>query len=68
MDSRFEALHDAICQTLAGMSCFCQLVMNSVMATDIMDKDLKALCNDWWETAFSKCMTSIGRIETARQQ
>ena len=36
------------------MKRFRQLVVNSVMATDIVDKDLKALRNKRWETAFSK--------------
>jgi 3'5'-cyclic nucleotide phosphodiesterase len=33
---------------------FRQIVVNSVMATDIFDPDLKALRNDRWNTAFSK--------------
>ena len=33
---------------------FRQLVVNSVMATDIVDKELKALRNARWEKAFSK--------------
>jgi hypothetical protein len=36
------------------MSRFLMLVVNSVMATDIMDKDLKALRNGRWEKAFSE--------------
>jgi len=57
MDSRFDALREVICPTPTEMSRFRQLVVNSVMATDIMDKDLKALRNDRWDTAFKKCLT-----------
>jgi hypothetical protein len=33
---------------------FRQLVVNTVMATDIVDKELQALRKTRWETAFSK--------------
>jgi hypothetical protein len=33
---------------------FCQLGVNSVMATDVMDKDLKALRNARWNKAFAE--------------
>jgi hypothetical protein len=36
------------------MKRFRQLIVNSVMATDIMDKDLKNLRNRRWEKAFSE--------------
>ena len=35
------------------MQRFRKLIVNSVMATDIMDKDLKALRNSRWDKAFS---------------
>jgi len=52
MDDRFDALRNVICKTPAELARFRQLVVNSVMATDIMDKDLKALRNKRWERAF----------------
>merc|ERR1711933_524024 len=36
-----------------------QLIVNMVMATDIMDKDLKALRNKRWEKAFSPDSLSL---------
>lgn len=55
-DESFSALRSAIHQTQEDRERFRELVVNSVMATDIMDKDLKALRNGRWERAFSeKC-------------
>lgn len=42
----------AICGTEPEMRHFRQLVINSVMATDIMDPDLKKLRNNRWDVAF----------------
>jgi class 3 adenylate cyclase len=53
MDSNFEYLRAAIFSTDDERKRFRQLVVNSVMATDIMDKDLKTLRNNRWEEAFS---------------
>ncbi|GAX14200.1 hypothetical protein FisN_20Hh177 [Fistulifera solaris] len=52
-DSTFNDLRLAICPTEHDRIRFRQLVVNSVMATDIMDKDLKALRNKRWERAFA---------------
>lgn len=53
MDEGFSNLRGAIYGTEAKMKRFRQLVINSVMATDIVDKELKALRNARWEKAFS---------------
>jgi hypothetical protein len=53
MDSQFEDLLEAICGTDEEFVRFRQLVVNSVMATDIADKDLKQLRNARWDRAFS---------------
>jgi class 3 adenylate cyclase len=53
MDSNFDALRAAIYSTVDEKKRFRQLAVNSVMATDIMDKDLKVLRNDRWSKAFS---------------
>jgi class 3 adenylate cyclase len=53
MDSNFDDLRAAIYSTETERKHFRQLVVNSVMATDIMDKDLKVLRNNRWEKAFS---------------
>jgi class 3 adenylate cyclase len=52
-DSNFNDLRLAICPTEHDRVRFRQLVVNSVMATDIMDKDLKCLRNKRWEKAFA---------------
>jgi hypothetical protein len=44
----------AICGDSAGMVRFRQLVINSVMATDLGDKELKKLRNGRWDKAFQK--------------
>ena len=49
----FRHLYNAICPTEADRVRFRQLVVNSVMATDIMDKDLKNRRNARWERAFA---------------
>jgi hypothetical protein len=53
MDSIFDELRAAIYSTDDERKRFRQLVVNSVMATDIMDKELKILRNNRWEKAFS---------------
>lgn len=54
MQDRFTGLRRAIYRTEDEFTRFRQLVVNSVMATDIMDKELKALRNDRWDKAFSQ--------------
>jgi hypothetical protein len=53
MEERFDHLRNAICPTDVELARFRQLVVNSVMATDIMDKDLKQARNLRWDKAFS---------------
>ena len=52
MDPTFTELRATIYSTQEELRRFRQLVVNSVMATDIVDKDLKALRNARWERAF----------------
>lgn len=53
-EDTFSALRNAICETQAEMIRFRQLVVNAVMATDVLDKDLKWLRNQRWERAFAE--------------
>jgi 3'5'-cyclic nucleotide phosphodiesterase len=53
MADEFADLRNTIYATQDEAKRFRQLVVNTVMATDIMDKDLKVLRNDRWEKAFS---------------
>lgn len=54
MESRFNDLRKVICPTNEELRRFRQLIVNSVMATDIMDKELKQLRNDRWDKAFDR--------------
>ena len=54
MGNEFKCLRDVICPSVDEMKRLRQLVVNSVMATDIMDKDLKDLRNAQWYKAFSE--------------
>lgn len=53
-DEQYALLRSTICGDESEMLRFRELVVNSVMATDIMDKELKALRNSRWEKAFSE--------------
>lgn len=53
MDRDYSELRSTIYQTDAELKRFRQLVVNSVMATDIVDKELKNLRNARWDKAFS---------------
>jgi hypothetical protein len=59
MDERFIDLRHALCSTDEEMRRFRQLVVNSVMATDIMDRDLKALRDGRWGKAFQESPNSL---------
>lgn len=48
----FQKLRSCIYTTKAECERFRALVVNSVMATDIFDKELKSLRNSRWERAF----------------
>jgi hypothetical protein len=52
MDTKFRKLRETIYSTEVEKKRFRQLVVNSVMATDIVDKELKTLRNQRWERAF----------------
>ncbi|KAG7365646.1 adenylate/guanylate cyclase [Nitzschia inconspicua] len=51
-DPKYAALRNAVCGSQEEEQRFRQLVVNAVMATDIMDKDLKKLRDDRWDAAF----------------
>ena len=59
MEPDYDELRKAIYTTEAEMRRFRQLVVNSVMATDIVDQDLKALRNARWAKAFSDDVTAV---------
>ena len=53
MTGHYDKLRTTLCADEQELSRFRQLVVNGVMATDILDKDLKALRNGRWDKAFS---------------
>ena len=53
MDDHFRDLRACIYTDEEELRRFRQLVVNAVMATDIVDKQLKTLRNDRWEKAFA---------------
>jgi hypothetical protein len=53
MTDHYDKLRTTLCADAQELSRFWQLIVNGVMATDIMDKDLKALRNGRWDKAFS---------------
>eukprot|EP00980_Cylindrotheca_fusiformis_P002909 scaffold675_cov103-Cylindrotheca_fusiformis.AAC.20 len=54
MGNEYEALRACIYHTEDDLRRFRQLVVNTVMATDIVDKELQALRKARWETAFAE--------------
>eukprot|EP00980_Cylindrotheca_fusiformis_P020677 scaffold7712_cov116-Cylindrotheca_fusiformis.AAC.1 len=52
MEDRYAELRACIYQTEEDLLRFRQLVVNTVMATDIVDRELQALRKARWETAF----------------
>eukprot|EP00980_Cylindrotheca_fusiformis_P005418 scaffold1157_cov122-Cylindrotheca_fusiformis.AAC.10 len=59
MGEEYEALRACIYHTEDDLRRFRQLVVNTVMATDIADKELQALRKARWETAFAENPTTI---------
>jgi hypothetical protein len=59
MDDSFSAIRRVIYSNGDELKRFRQLVVNSVMATDIMDKDLKTLRNSRWDRAFQESTTAV---------
>eukprot|EP00980_Cylindrotheca_fusiformis_P001064 scaffold293_cov135-Cylindrotheca_fusiformis.AAC.4 len=53
MGKEYDALRACIYHTEEDLRRFRQLVVNTVMATDIVDKELQALRKARWETAFA---------------
>ena len=56
LEPQYSELRGAICPTEKELNRLRQLVVNTVLATDIMDKELKKLRNQRWDKAFSSDM------------
>jgi 3'5'-cyclic nucleotide phosphodiesterase len=59
----FVHFRHALCSTVTEMQCFRQLIVNIVMATDLMDPDLKILRQVRWNKAFATA--DIGTAESS---
>ena len=68
MSTEYTDLRMVIYNTEAERQRFRQLVVNSVMATDIMDKDLKKLRNDRWDAAFCTEAREEPRADTINRK
>lgn len=54
MEPRYDELRACLCTTHSEMDRFRHLVVNCVMATDIVDKELGALRKNRWKKAFEE--------------
>jgi hypothetical protein len=54
MEPRYKELRGCIYSTQSELQRFRHLLVNAVMATDIMDKDHGALRKERWEKAFNR--------------
>ena len=68
MSDEYIELRDAICATKSELARFRQLVVNAVMATDIMDKDLKNIRNIRWSKAFAEEPTDGSQAIVSHQE
>jgi hypothetical protein len=68
MEDQFAALRATIYQTDAELVRFRHLVVNSVMATDIADKELKVLRNLRWDRAFSSSTVDLDERDTVNRK
>jgi hypothetical protein len=66
MEEEFRNLRGAIYSTEEELIRFRELVVNSVMATDIVDKDLKQLRNNRWDKAFKTAVEQASDGQTVR--
>ncbi|KAL7570689.1 hypothetical protein ACA910_017813 [Epithemia clementina (nom. ined.)] len=67
MEDRFKNLRAAIYASEVELKRFRQLLVNLIMATDVVDKDLKALRDVRWEKAFNEELVKRSR-ETAQDK
>ena len=68
MQNSFQNLRQAIYATTEEYHRFRKLVVNTVLATDIVDKELKALRNSRWEKAFSGTLLANETSEVAKNR
>eukprot|EP00980_Cylindrotheca_fusiformis_P005842 scaffold1228_cov119-Cylindrotheca_fusiformis.AAC.9 len=67
MGDEFAELRACIYQTEEELRRFRQLVVNTVMATDIADKELQTLRKNRWDNAFTETSLSATESQTERE-
>eukprot|EP00980_Cylindrotheca_fusiformis_P028021 scaffold22576_cov129-Cylindrotheca_fusiformis.AAC.4 len=67
LSDEYSALRACIYQTESELRRFRQLVVNTVLATDIVDKELQALRKNRWEAAFSDTSLPSGENDDDRK-
>eukprot|EP00980_Cylindrotheca_fusiformis_P022361 scaffold9240_cov126-Cylindrotheca_fusiformis.AAC.1 len=65
MEDEYSSLRACIYQTEDDLRRFRQLVVNTVLATDIVDKELQALRKARWESAFSSDESALSNVASA---
>eukprot|EP00980_Cylindrotheca_fusiformis_P005057 scaffold1072_cov124-Cylindrotheca_fusiformis.AAC.3 len=68
MQDEYEDLRACIYQTKEDLHRFRQLVVNTVMATDIVDKELQNLRKARWETAFSENNSALQHLSKESEE
>lgn len=68
MEEQFMELRATIYQTDAELVRFRQLIVNSVMATDKADKELKRLRDSRWDRAFSSSIVDLDPRDTINRK
>lgn len=58
MQDEYSSFRNLLCSTTEELNRFRSLVVNCVLATDIVDQDLKELRNGRWDKAFKQTNTS----------
>lgn len=67
MEPKYDDLRNAIYSTPDELRRFRELLVNSILAMDIMDKELKVLRNNRWDVAFSEKKESHSSLSTNRK-
>jgi hypothetical protein len=67
MDSKFNCLRRAIYRNESEKQLFRSLVVNSVMATDLFDPQLKRIRDERWEKAFASSYVVAGKESADRK-
>lgn len=68
MQPEFDNFRNSLCATDSEMKRFRSLVVNSVLATDIMDKQLKILRNERWQRAFTTSLVEESPSDTINRK